>query len=419
MLDRKTAPPHVQTRSFELIQPEVSDLPNGVKVFLIPGGEQQVMKIELIFPAGRWFEEHWGASYFASHLLSKGTNSKSSFAIASIFDFYGAHLEISPGLDVVSVSLYSLSKTLAPVLELLIEILTAPSFNEKELQQLKDIYVQNLKVNNEKTSFLASKTFRKNLFGDQHPYGKELEEGDVEGLTRGPILTHFEKTFSGLRIFVSGKIDPLNKEKIIQSFSGLKNGTPRKNGIRSGNSQMEHEYIEKEGSVQSSVRFGKKAVLRSDPDYGPCLFVSHILGGYFGSRLMKNIREDKGLTYGIYSSLHALQHDSYLVIGADVNKENVSLTFEEIRKELKRLRTEKISSRELETARNHFIGNLQSELSTPFAHADKIRTIELFDLAPDFYQRLILSIDQMNAGKIIEISEGYFDESQFKEVAVG
>jgi predicted Zn-dependent peptidase len=149
------------------------------------------------------------------------------------------------------------------------------------------------------------------------------------------------------------------------------------------------------------------------------LFVSHILGGYFGSRLMKNIREEKGLTYGISASIHGLRYDSYLVIGADVNKENVALTFDEIRKELKTLRTNNITPDELETTRNHFIGSLQSEITTPFAHADKIKTIKLFDLAPDHYQSMISRIENLNASNIIEISEQYFDENTFFEVGVG
>ena len=164
---------------------------------------------------------------------------------------------------------------------------------------------------------------------------------------------------------------------------------------------------------------GGRSILHSHPDYVPVIFVSHILGGYFGSRLMKNIREEKGLTYGISASIHSLKNDSYLVIGADVNKENVNLTFEEIRKELKILRTTNISFSELETTRNHFIGSLQSEITTPFAHADKIKTIKLFDLSPDYYQQMIIRIEKITPAEIIEISEMYFDESAFYEVAVG
>ena len=176
---------------------------------------------------------------------------------------------------------------------------------------------------------------------------------------------------------------------------------------------------EKPGSVQSSIRLGKKSLLRSHADYVDVLFLSHILGGYFGSRLMKNIREEKGLTYGIHASLHALKNDSYLVIGADVNKENVDLTIDEISKELRRLREERIDSNELETARNHFIGGLQSELTTAFAHADKIKTIRLFGVGDQYYNSMINRIEKMTADDLLRAGETHFHESSFMQIAVG
>jgi predicted Zn-dependent peptidase len=134
---------------------------------------------------------------------------------------------------------------------------------------------------------------------------------------------------------------------------------------------------------------------------------------------MKNIREEKGLTYGISASIHSLKHSAYLVIGADVNKENKDLTFTEIRKELKTLRTDLISADELETTRNHFIGSLQSEITTPFAHAEKIKTIRLFNLNSDHYQNMIRRIDAMTPAAVAETSEQYFHEDSFIQVAVG
>jgi predicted Zn-dependent peptidase len=134
---------------------------------------------------------------------------------------------------------------------------------------------------------------------------------------------------------------------------------------------------------------------------------------------MKNIREEKGLTYGIHASLNPLKNDGYFVIGADVNKENVEITIEEIRKELQRLRQEKISKDELITARNHFIGSLQSEITTPFAHADKLKTIYLFGLSSTYYQDMIRTVQQMNEDRFMEVSEKYFHESNLFELAVG
>jgi predicted Zn-dependent peptidase len=419
MLDRKTPPPFVHTTSFDLIKPKRTTLSNGIEVFVIPGGDQEVIKVELIFRAGRWFEHKTGAAHFAANLLSKGTRLKNSFQIAQIFDRYGAHVEIQPSLDYVSVAIYGLTKFIAPVMELLMEIVSDAAFPEKEIEQSKSIYIQNLKVNEEKTSYLASKSFRKKLFGESHPYGKELEEHEVKALIKTDLSTHYNNTFRQLTVFVSGKIDSSAENLIYENLSSYRTGEPHADEQRSLEAHPFHERIEKEGSVQSSIRAGKISIQRNQPDYFEAVFACHILGGYFGSRLMKNIREEKGLTYGIYASLHPMQKASYFVIGTDVNKENIDLTLDEIRKELKILRTEKISADELYTSKNHFIGSLQSEITTPFAHADKIKTIFLSSLPKDFYQQMIMTIDKITPEKIIAITEKHFHEDTLNEVTVG
>jgi zinc protease len=419
MLDRKSPPPFVHTTTFDLINPLRKKLSNGIELFFIPGGDQQVIKIELVFKAGRWFEKSAGASHFTSQLLNKGTRTKTSFQIAQLFDRYGAHVEIQPGLDFASVSIYGLTKYLSPVVDLLMEIISEPLFPEKELEQHKSIFIQNLKVNEEKTSFLASKAFRKKLFGDQHPYGKELEKQDIEVLTRDHLTEHYQAYYKDLTVFVSGKIDAGSQELLVSAFNGFKNGAITSPIVHAGEANSFHEKIDKEGSVQSSIRMGKRSLKRDHPDYAKTVFAVHILGGYFGSRLMKNIREEKGLTYGIYASLHPLMHDSYFVIGADVNKENVNLTLDEISKELKILRTEKISDEELDTSKNHFIGSLQAEITTPFAHADKIKTIFTSGLPMNFYHQMILAVDAITAEEIMEVTEKHFQEQSLSEVAVG
>jgi zinc protease len=419
MPDRTVAPPFVKSVSFDLIKPEQQTLPNGLQVFFVSGGSQEVMKVEFVFEAGRWFETKTASAYFTAQLLSKGTQQKSSFEIAQIFDQYGAHLEVNPGLDFVLVSLYALNKNFEPVLELLMEILSEPVFPEKEVSQAKSVFIQNLKVNKEKTSYVASQAFRKNLFGEAHPYGVDTEESDVEKLKTADFRKHFETFIHTPKVFVAGKIDPASKALMLRAFRYYRAGKEIVEPIHPVKPGSVRDYLDKKETVQRSVRFGQRSALRSHQDYIPVLFVSHIVGGYFGSRLMKNIREEKGLTYGISASLHSLKRDSYLVIGADVNKENTELIFDEIRKELKKLRTDLISDDELETTRNHFIGSLQSEITTPFAHADKIKTITLFNLQEDHYQRMIRKIDSITPSEIRDIAERYFNESDFIQVAAG
>ncbi len=419
MLDRTLAPPFNRSTSFELIPPQKQLLKGGAEAYFILGGTQNVSKVEIIFPAGRWFEKTGGDAYFSANLLSKGTKLKSSFDIAHLLDSYGAHLEINAGLDFVSVSLYVLNKNFEPAILLLIELLTQSVFPEDEFELIKSIYLQNLKVNQEKTSFQASRLLRKNLFDETHPYGKELEEHDVLKLDINSIVEHYNQFFKTATILISGKVSEGQAKIIKEAFSSFGHHTIEPNNFRCGEPFRLQEIVAKEGSVQSTIRMAKKSVGKMHSQYVDVLFLNHILGGYFSSRLMKNIREDKGLSYGISSSLHALKNDSYLVIGADVNRENLNLTFEEIRKELKQLRTEKIEEEELNLARNHFIGSLQLEITTSFAHADKIKNIILFNLSSQHYQNMINRVEAITAENLIEIANQYFSEDTFVEVAVG
>lgn len=418
MLDRTVAPAYNQDTSYSLITPEIKKLNNGLDIVYILGGSQDVLKVDIVFKAGRWYETKAGAAHFTAHLLSKGTKTKSSFQIAQLFDLYGAHLEVTPGLDYVSIALYSLTKNIQPVLTLLQEILLEPAFPEKELEQTASIYIQNLKVNLEKTSFLASKLFRSTLFGANHPYGKELEEKDIRSLSTSD-LHNFYSNFKDFTVFISGKADNTTAKFIDNTFNTLLRAIQPEKTIPRTAIKPTHNEVEKEGSVQSSIRLGKESVLRSHPDYAKIIFTSHILGGYFGSRLMRNIREEKGLTYGIYASVQPLKHAGYFVIGADVNKENIGVTFEEIRKELHRLRTESVPQDELLIARNHFIGSLQSELTTPFAHADKIKTLYLSNLPSTYYQQMINSIANVTAEEVQRTAQTYMKEDDFFEIAVG
>ena len=419
MLDRTQAPSFVKSSSFDLIRPERTTVAGGAEVLFVLGGSQNVCKIELLFQAGRWNERTFGAGYFTSQLLSKGTKKRSSFQIAQAFDQLGAHLEINPGADFVSIALYSLTRKLESSFELLIEVLLDSVFPEKELTQLKAIYLQNLRINKEKTSFQSSVLFRRTLYGPSHPYGKELDDADVQQLSQAELVKHFNEFFKEATVIVSGKVSEAQQRFIASSFGFLKKQViaPAETAIPA--LEVTSEVISKEGSVQASIRLCNPFFGRLHPYYAGAILLNHILGGYFGSRLMKNIREEKGLTYGISSSLSMALHGNHFVIGADVNLENVQLAFGEIRKEMKRLRDEVIDPAELEIARNHFIGSLQLEITTSFAHADKVKNIKIFGLPDTYYQQLINRIDALSADNLMAVANRHFQEDQLLQIAVG
>lgn len=383
---------------------------------MIPEVRQDVLKIELIFPAGKWYEPKAGVSHFTSNMLDKGTQRLDSSEVAEAFDRLGAHIEISAGYDNTSVSVYALRKNWKEAAELLAEMIQTPAFDSEELSLMKDIFLQNLKINKEKTSFVVSQLIRKNIFGN-HPYGTSLEEKDVLALTPDQLKDFHTTTFRPSAIFVTTH-PSVSMEEIVARFVLFAATIPGQAPAPLATSGNKTEHVSKEG-VQTSLRLGRLSLKRTDQQYPDILLFNHILGGYFGSRLMKNIREEKGLTYGIYSSINPFVHDSFFVIGADVNKDNRDLALEEIKKEIRRMRTEAVDSMELEIARNHFLGSLQSEVANPFSVTDKIKNIHLHGLPKDYYPKLFKKIDSLTAKDLLSVGEQYVSEESMFVATVG
>jgi zinc protease len=419
VLDRKSPPPFAKEFSFELPPSTLLATRNGIDLHWVKGSKD-IIKLDFIFQAGKWYEPKPGIAYFTAHMLEKGTANYSAVQISEIIDYHGAQLEISAGADFVSISLYSLTKNLRSVLPLLMELLQKPLFPSDELELLTSIYAQNLKVNHQKTSFVAGKLLAKNIFGAEHPYGKSAEESDLKNITREDLIQYHAERFTPFSIFLTGDLSPDEINWLQESFATLK-GSARDRAASKPieSAKTKKAVIKKEGSVQASLRMGTISITRADQDYAGFLLLNHILGGYFGSRLMKNIREEKGLTYGIYSSLSPNLHHSSFSIGADVNIDKCDETLHEIGNELTRLRKELISDDELLVAKNHFLGSLQLEVSNPFSVTEKLKTIHLFDLPADFYADLFDRIGKTGARDLQMLAQKHFVLEDFFTVQVG
>src|SRR6478736_330478 len=409
MLNRSIAPAFSKTFSFELPNPEIIKLPSAVDLVFLRDLQQEVFKLEVVFKAGKWQEPKPGLAHFTSIMLDKGTASKSSREIAEALDYYGAQIEISSGYDFVSISLYGLKKFIEEILPIFIEILSAPAFAEEEFDLQKKIFLQNLEINEKKTSFLASRLIRKNVFGSNHPYGNSLEKADVNNITRDDLKSYFTSNFLPLEIYLIGSLESQQIHWLIDQVSLLRLGASNANKDFAIEPGDRNQHIAKSDGVQSSVRMGMRTINRRDKDYFSLLLLNHMLGGYFGSRLMKNIREEKGLTYGIYSSLNPFKNDCMFSIGADVDRSNVELTINEIKKEIEALRLNQISEDELDISKNHLLGGIQLEMASPFSTFDKIKNVRLNQLEKEYYNNLFSSVKSMEAGVLQATAQKYFN----------
>jgi predicted Zn-dependent peptidase len=423
VLDRTQSPDFQTIQEIRLPQVQTFNLDNGIPLHLIAVPQQPVLRIECIFEAGTWYEQSPGTSFFAFKMLAEGTTSRSSAQISESFDRFGAFLELNSGPDRASIVVYCLTKFLPNVLPVLRELLTEPTFPEKELDDLRNITLQNLRVNYEKNAYLGGVLFREKLFGPNHPYGRSQRPEVIEQLTRERVVEFYERVIRErpFQVLLAGaasenEVIMINRE--LGQRPVLMDTLPIV-GTESNVADSLPTLLEKPESIQSSIRLGRRLFTRSHPDFFKMLVTNEVLGGYFGSRLMKNIREEKGFTYGISSNMPSFRRDGYFLIGTDVNKENTQQTLDEIHKEIRILQHESVPQDELETVKNFMAGEFVGSLNTPFEIADRYKVVLLDGMSADFLTTYIERLRAVTSDDISAIAKQYLAESSLQEVVVG
>jgi zinc protease len=421
MVDRSIAPPFKKVRKVELQEAISGTLINGIPMHIIDAGSQPVIKLDIVIYSGKWFEPEDGISYFTTKMLTEGTANKTSLQISEFFDHYGALVELNSGFDYNTVALYVMIKHFPETIKVFGEILTEASFPEEEYQILKNNTLNDLKVKNEKTNILATKKFREIIFGSRFPYGKEISEEHVERLEPVDKLREYFKSifFNKIEIVASGNIFDDQIELINDQFGSFESKTFADVHHPVPTYKPAKVVIVREKSSQSSIRIGKRLFNKNHPDYLKMLMVNEILGGYFGSRLMKNIREEKGFTYGVYSRVISFKKEGYFSISLDVKKEDTRNAMDEIYKEIKTLQQTPVPEEEMETVRNEMIGGFLSEINSPFALADKFKAVHFQGLNYQFYQDFIDVVNTITPEDVMETAVKYLNISEMSEVVVG
>ncbi len=425
IVDRKKQPRAYSIDKIELQKPEEFTLDNGIQVFTINSGAQDLIKIEMIFPAGNWHEPYSNIAYLTNNMLIEGTKKRTANQIAEKVDYYGAYLETNTEKDNAYISLYLLNKHLKNTLPVLQDIIMNPIFPENELTTFINKQKQQFVINNKKVNYLARVHFNHILFGNDHPYGKMLKLEDFDNPQREDLVKFHKKyyTSNNCKIIVAGK---LNDDCIIElnKYLGGDNWKSEKEVISldinfpSANNELKH-FIEKPDAIQSAIRIGKKLFNKTHTDYFGLQVLNTVLGGYFGSRLMTNIRENKGFTYGIGSALVSLMKSGYFFITSEVGAEVSRKAIYEVYKEIKKLREELIPADELELVRNYMIGVFLRSVDGPFALSEKIKNLIEYDLKYSYYDNYVKTIKNIKAEKLKELAETYLNEDNMVELLVG
>lgn len=421
ILDRKQAPHNSINFSFPEIKPQKYVLPNGIPLYVFDTGSQELCKIELVFTAGNYYESNPLIAYATNALMREGTISKTASEIAEQLDFHGAFLELSIYTDKSSVVLYSLNKHLNKTLPVLIDIIQHANYPEKEVILFKTNQKQKFLVNQQKVDFVARNYFNKLLF-NQSPYNQFIVESDYDKITPEQLQKFYYQQYQNNNwyIVMAGKIHQEQILELTQTLGqlhlhGEKTDVAYQNNIGAGQKQ----YIEKADALQSAIRIGRRLFNKKHEDYYGMLVLNTILGGYFGSRLMANIREDKGYTYGIGSGIVSLQHDGFFCISTEVGTEVTQDALNEIYKEIEQLQQEPVSNDELNLVKNYMQGTFLRSVDGPFALSDKFTAINDYGLTNNYYINYVEYIKQAKAEDIMRLAQKYLNKSDLSQLVVG
>ena len=425
MLNRKIAPQIKDAVEFDLQlkQCETFTLDNGIPVYSINAGAQEVTMIELVFYAGNWYEDQNIVAGTTNFLLKNGTTKRTAFEINEHFEYYGAYLNRNCYNETANITLHCLNKHLKKVLPVVEELITDSIFPDEELAIYKQNQIQRLKVSLQKCDFVANRFIDEYLFSFNHPYGRYTSIPDFDALTREQVVKFYQNYYLNGKciIFVAGNLAPDIFEQLNSVFGRLqlnKQPLPEKSFAVKPAAQKKQRIINDENGVQGAIRIARPFPNRHHPDFMKSQVLNNVFGGFFGSRLMSNIREDKGYTYGIQSYFQNHLADSAWMISTEAGRDVCEATISEVYKEMQILRDQPVADDELLLVRNYMIGSILGDLDGPFQIINRWKNYILNGLDQSYFYNSINTIKNITAEEVHELAKKYLVPEEFYELVV-
>jgi zinc protease len=398
-------------------------LDNGIPVFMIEAGIGDVMRIDFTFDSGQAVENLPVIASTVNMMLTEGSRNYNSAKLNRILDYHGVFYNLYTEKDRSGIVIFFMNRYIEKILELSHEILFRPVFPSREFRALMKKRLRWYLVNREKVANIAMDQFYESVFGKEHPYGRQVEADDFQNLNPGLLKDFHAKYYTPekLAVIISGKI-PKDTVRLLNSCFGSIQPQGIHRAARGNTIKPEERkkvHIEKNGAVQTAVRIGSPTINKLHPDYPGVKVVDVILGGYFNSRLMKNIREEKGLTYGIHSVITSLILSGFKVISTEVSKKSTQKAIDEIYKEIRLLQETPVEKEELDIVRNFMLGEMVRMFDGPLAIAESFRSAWEFGLDNSYYYRLAGKIKSIEPDEITSLAKTYYNIDDLYQITAG
>jgi len=425
-VDRKKAPPIIDAVNFhlELKPSEKFTLDNGVPVYAINAGAEEVMSVEIVFFAGNSFEEKNIVAAATNFLLKNGTSKRKAFQINEHFEYYGSFLNRACYNETSTLTLHCLNKHIGELLPVVEELITDSVFPEEELAIFKQNQKQRLSVSLKKSEFVAGRLIDSYLYGEKHPYGKYSSHAEYDALNREELISFYNKYYKhgNCVIFTAGKLPEGLFELLNKHFGKLPFGNNFQKPLHQISSTKrpgeKFRITNDENGVQGSIRIAREFPNRHHPDFLKVMVLNNIFGGYFGSRLMSNIREDKGYTYGIHSFLQDHIQQSGWLVSTEAGKDVCDAAIAEIYKEMKRLQDEPVGEDEMQLVRNYMMGSILGDLDGPFHIIARWKNYVLNELDGNYFYNAINTIRTVSPEELQQLAKKYLNPEKFYELVV-
>lgn len=397
-------------------------LSNGALVYYINDGAEEVAMIDFVFNSGNTYENKSGIASTTNYLIKNGTGKKNAFEITEYFEYYGAYLSRACYNETATITLHCLSRHLKELLPVIRELITESIFSQNEIDIFKQNSIQRLSVNLLKCDFVANRLIDQYLYGAQHPYGRVSTKEDIEAIEREDLTAFFQQYYLNAKcsIFSAGKL-PHDFEQLVETNFGDLSLNEKSLTVmhkREVALQKKYRITNDKNGVQGAIRIARPFPNRHHPDFQKAIVLNILFGGYFGSRLMSNIREDKGYTYGIQSYLQNHLQESSWIISTEAGKEVCEATVEEVYKEMKILREEPVDAEELLLIKNYMMGINLGYIDGPFRIISRWKSLILNELDVNYFYDSINTIKTISAEELQELSNKYLMTEDFFELIV-
>lgn len=414
-------PPLIIPSQVEVAQAELHTLPNGVRLYTLAAPEFEVLRISLVFRAGTARQQELFTASTTANMLAEGSRDMTAQQIAERLDYHGSWYDANIDRDYAYVSFAALSKFVPQTLEVAEQILLHPLFPEEELRSYCAKRRQRLTIDRTKVDVRAREAFARALFGAEHPYGISAPTEAYDAVTRQAVERFYRERYTADQTLVvcSGRIGAQELDAVARLAGQLPAAATADEMPFPTPATTRRLILPHEGAVQSAIRIGRLLFPRQHPDFLGMQVVATLLGGYFGSRLMQNLRERNGFTYGVVAAMVNFEQAGYFAVATQVGSEVTAEALGQIYAEIERLRSEPVSEEELALVRNIMVGEMLRILDGPFGIADV--TIENLLCGEDneVIERNIRRIRAITPAEVQRLARQYLAHEDLVTVVVG